>query len=229
VIGQKAAVDALRTLGLLGNVEAVHFNALSGLDRWRAVAGMMILGRTPPAPMTVEALAAALTKRPPVAFAGHGTWWYASVERRITLAADGVHAVACEQHPDPPAEAARWAICKGELVQAIGRGRGVNRTAEMPLEIDLLTDVLLPVDVHEVLTWKEVRPTDHDIMASNGVVLENAADTAKAFPELWSTTEAAKKQNQRRGITCLAVWTNLIHRRIEESAARPRKPSTVWS
>ena len=42
------------------NAEAVHFNALSGLDRWREVAGMMVLGRTLPAPLTVERLAAAL-------------------------------------------------------------------------------------------------------------------------------------------------------------------------
>lgn len=202
VIGQKAAVDALRSLGLPRNAEAVHFNALSGLDRWREVAGMMVLGRTLPAPGTVEALAAALTNRSPVACNGDGAWWYARVERRIALAAGGVHAVAGEQHPDPTAEAVRWAICEGELVQAIGRGRGVNRTAETPLEIDLLTDVVLPVDVHEVLTWEEVRPTDHDIMASTGVVLENAADMAKAFPELWPTRDAAKKQNQRRGTNC---------------------------
>lgn len=202
VIGQKAAMDALRARRLPTNAEAVHFNALSGLDRWRDVAGMMVLGRTLPAPVTVEALAAALTNRSPVTCDDDGAWWYARVERRIALAAGGVHSIAGEQHPDPTAEAARWAICEGELVQAIGRGRGVNRSAEMPLEIDLLTDVVLPIEVHEVLTWEEVRPTDHDIMASTGVVLENAADMAIAFPELWPTRDAAKKQNQRRGTHC---------------------------
>ena len=45
------------------------------------------------------------------------------------------------------AEAVRWSICEGELIQAMGRGRGVNRTAVTPLEIDLLTDVVLPVTV----------------------------------------------------------------------------------
>ncbi|MDT7953483.1 MAG: toprim domain-containing protein, partial [Acetobacteraceae bacterium] len=34
VVGQKAAIDALRSAGLPSRVEAVHFNALSGLDRW---------------------------------------------------------------------------------------------------------------------------------------------------------------------------------------------------
>jgi putative DNA primase/helicase len=196
VIGQKAAVDALRTLGLPPNAEAVHFNALSGLDRWREIAGMMVLGRTLPAPLTVEALAAALTNRPPLTSRGDVAWWYGRVERRIALAEGGVHATTGEEHADPTAEAVRWSICEGELVQAVGRGRGVNRTAETPLEIDLLTDVVLPVAVHEVLAWDEVRPSRHDIMATAGVEIENAADMARCFPELWPSHDAARQDGR---------------------------------
>lgn len=202
VIGQKAAIDALRAMGLPVNAEAVHFNALSGMDRWREVAGLMVLGRTLPAPKTVEGLAAAVTNLRPVISRGDVAWWYEREERRIALADGGVHAIAGEVHADPTAEAIRWSICEGELIQALGRGRGVNRTAETPLEIDLLTDVVLPVAVHEVLAWDDVRPSGQDIMASTGVELENAADMAKAFPDLWQTREAAKKQNQRRGTNC---------------------------
>jgi putative DNA primase/helicase len=196
VIGQKAAVDALRALGLPANAEAVHFNALSGLDRWREVAGMMVLGRTLPAPLTVERLAAALTNRPPLTSRGDVAWWYGRVERRIALADGGVHATTGEEHADPTAEALRWAICEGELVQAVGRGRGVNRTPETPLEIDLLTDVVLPVAVHEVLAWEEVQPSRHDIMAAAGVELENAADMARCFPELWPSHDAARQDGR---------------------------------
>lgn len=202
VIGQKAAIDALRALGLPANAEAVHFNALSGMDGWRDVAGLMVLGRTLPAPVTVESIAAALTNRRPIVSRGDVAWWYEREERRIALADGGVHAVGGEAHADPTAEAIRWSICEGELIQALGRGRGVNRTADTPLEIDLLTDVVLPVAVQEVLAWEAVRPTDRDIMASTGVVLENAADMAKAFPDLWPSRDAAKKQNQRRGTNC---------------------------
>jgi putative DNA primase/helicase len=196
VIGQKAAVDALRALGLPANAEAVHFNALSGLDRWREVAGMMVLGRTLPAPLTVEALAAALTNRPPLTSRGDVAWWYGRVERRIALADGGVHATTGEEHADPTAEALRWAICEGELVQAVGRGRGVNRTPDTPLEIDLLTDVVLPVAVHEVLAWEEVQPSRHDIMAAAGVELENAADMTRCFPELWPSHDAARQDGR---------------------------------
>ncbi|MFN6999583.1 MAG: hypothetical protein ACK4ST_06070 [Elioraea tepidiphila] len=196
VIGQKAAVDALRALGLPANAEAVHFNALSGLDRWRDVAGMMVLGRTLPAPLTVERLAAALTNRPPLTSRGDVAWWYGRVERRLALADGGVHATTGEEHADPTAEALRWTICEGELVQAVGRGRGVNRTPERPLEIDLLTDVVLPVAVHEVLAWEEVQPSRHDIMAAAGVELENAADMARCFPELWPSHDAARQDGR---------------------------------
>src|SRR5690606_41921149 len=45
VVGQKGAIDALRSAGLPPRVEAVHFNALSGLDRWGGIGGMVVPGR----------------------------------------------------------------------------------------------------------------------------------------------------------------------------------------
>ena len=217
VIGQKAAIDALQALGLPANAEAVHFNALSGMDRWREVAGLMVLGRTLPAPTTVEGLAGALTNRRPLVSRGDVAWWYEREERRIALADGGVHAVAGEVHADPTAEAIRWSICEGELIQALGRGRGVNRTAETPLEIDLLTDVVLPVAVHEVLAWDEVRPSRHDIMAAAGVELENAADMVRCFPELWDSHEAARKQTQRTGTIC--YYRDLSNSKLSHSSS----------
>ncbi len=158
VVGQKAAINLLRDAGLPPRTEAVHFNALSGLDRWGGVAGIIVLGRTLPAPATVETLAAALTGRVPLPASGDTGWWYGTTERRIRLAR-GTHALDGEQHADPTAEAIRWSICEGELIQAMGRGRGVNRTAETPLAIDILTDVVLPVTVSELIAWGELRPT----------------------------------------------------------------------
>ena len=75
VAGQKVAIDALRAAGLPPRVDAVHFNGLSGLDRWGGIAGLIVLGRTLPAPITVEALCAALTGRVPEAAADGPGWW----------------------------------------------------------------------------------------------------------------------------------------------------------
>ncbi len=200
IIGQKAAIDALRAAGLPPRADAVHFNGLSGLDRWGDVGGLMILGRTLPAPATVEAISAALTGRVATTEATQVGWWYGAREQRIRLEGGKTHALQGEFHADPTAEAIRWSICEGELIQAMGRGRGVNRTAKTPLAIDLLTDTVLPVTVCEVVKWPDLRPARRDLMAARGVVLENAADMAVCFPDLWNTTVAAR-QDRARSVT----------------------------
>lgn len=199
VVGQKAAIDALRSAGLPPRVEAVHFNALSGLDRWGGIGGMVVLGRTLPTPRTVELIAMALTGRVPAPNPAEAGWWYPMAERRIRLAGEHTAPLSMEHHVDQIAEAVRWSICEGELIQAIGRGRGVNRAADTPLEIDLFTDVVLPVAVDVLVPWSELRPTRRDLMALSGIALENAADMAACFPDLWPSREAAKKDGQRKG------------------------------
>jgi putative DNA primase/helicase len=199
VVGQKAAIDALRSAGLPPRVEAVHFNALSGLDRWGGIGGLVILGRTLPAPRTVELNAMALTGRMPAPNPEDTGWWYSMVERRVRLAGDRTAPLAMEAHADAIAEAVRWSICEGELIQAMGRGRGVNRTAATPLEIDLLTDVVLPVTVDALVPWSDLRPTRRDLMALTGIVLENAADMAACFPELWPTARPRRRTARGRG------------------------------
>ncbi len=198
-IGQMRAVAALSQSDLPANLETAHFNALSGMDRWGNVTGMVIMGRTLPAPSLIAKLQIALTGRPPQKDNDNQSWWYPLTERVIRRPNGRSRLVMGEHHPDPIAEAIRWNICEGELIQAMGRGRGVNRTADNPLQIDLLTDIVLPVTADEVIDWAALVPSRIDMMASRGVVLDNAADRAKCFPELWPTREIAKKDAKRRG------------------------------
>lgn len=226
VVGQKAAIDVLRSAGLPPRVEAVHFNALSGLDRWGGIGGMVVLGRTLPAPRTVELLAMALTGRVPASNPEDAGWWYPMVERRVRLAGGRTAAIAMEAHADPIAEAVRWSICEGELIQAIGRGRGVNRTADTPLEIDLMTDVVLPVTVDALVVWSDLRPTRRDLMALAGIVLENAADMAACFPDLWPSAAAARQDRSRNVTNC--YYRDLYNSQMSHSSAevtyRPAGP-----
>ncbi|WP_374293128.1 toprim domain-containing protein [Paenirhodobacter enshiensis] len=221
VVGQKATIDALRAAGLPPRVEAVHFNALSGLDRWGDVGGMIVVGRTLPAPRTVELIAMALTGRVPAPNPEDAGWWYPLAERRIRLAGERTAPLAMEAHADPIAEALRWSICEGELIQAMGRGRGVNRTADTALEIDLMTDVVLPVTVDALVPWSDLKPTRRDLMALSGIVLDNAADMAACFPDLWPTREAAKKDGQRKG-------TNGYYRDLYNSRMSPSSAEVTW-
>ena len=59
-------------------------------------------------------------------------------------------------------------------MQALGRGRGVNRTAETPLDVDLLFDAALPITVNEVSIWE--RPSLLIETAAEGVMLITPKD-----------------------------------------------------
>jgi putative DNA primase/helicase len=187
---------------------------------------MVVLGRTLPAPRTVELNAMALTGRVPAPNPEDAGWWYPMVERRVRLAGDRTALLAMEEHADHIAEAVRWCICEGELIQAMGRGRGVNRTAATPLEIDLLTDVVLPVTVDALVPWSDLRPTRRDLMALTGIVLENAADMATCFPELWATAAAARQDRSRSVTNC--YYGDLYNSQMSHSSAevtyRPEGP-----
>ena len=226
VVGQKAAIDALRATGLPPRVEAVHFNALSGLDRWGDIGGLIVLGRTLPAPRTVELIAMALTGSVPAPNPEDAGWWYPMAERRLRLAGDRTVPLAMEAHSDPIAEAVRWSICEGELIQAMGRGRGVNRTVDTPLGIDLLADVVLPVTVDELVPWSDLKPTRRDLMALAGIVLDNAADMAACFPNLWPSAEAARQDRARSVTNC--YYRYLYNSQMSHSSAevtyRPEGP-----
>ncbi|MFE1603340.1 hypothetical protein [Methylobacterium sp. ID0610] len=192
VIAQKAVAGWLRASGLPDGISVEHFNNVAGLDQYRDVRGLMVIGRALPQPAAVEALAGALTGRQPASNEGR----YPYVGRGIRTRDGSPRGVECAAHPDPTAEACRWQICEGELMQAIGRARGVNRTADTPLTIDLIANVVLPMAVDEVTPWN---PPDEEVeMLIEGVVLDSAADMSTVWPEIWATPGAARNWLYRR-------------------------------
>jgi putative DNA primase/helicase len=86
--------------------------------------------------------------------------------------------------------------------------------------------VVLPVAVDKVLDWDDVCPSRQDMMAASGVVLENAADMAKAFPDLWPSHEAARQQKARSVTSC--YYRDLSNSRTSHSSSvvayRPAGP-----
>ena len=168
-----------------------HFNAIAGLDGYRDVRLLITIGRTVPSPFEVEDTAGLLSGVEPVkaSIQQNGGTWFDRVERGVRLKSGAGVAVPCDQHPDALAEAVRWQVCEGELIQAIGRGRGVNRTAETPLDIDILADVVLPLEVDHVAEW--AAPGKETEMEAEGVWLDSPTDIAKAWPAVWETPRAA--------------------------------------
>lgn len=187
---QKDVRSALVALGPLpANLELAHHNNIAGRDEWRDVAALIVVGRTMPAPGSAERLAEALTGRatpaPVVRYSRADAM--REVRDGTLLPADA------DRHPDPVTEAIRWQIAEGELLQIIGRARGVNRTAANPVQVLVMTDLPLPLPIDRTIMAAELDPSPADLMlAAGGVALENAADVAAAYPQLWATRDAAK-------------------------------------
>ena len=156
LVVQLGVEKALPAFGPMpATIDIAHHNNIAGLDEWKDVACLIVVGRTQPPPFTVERDAEALTGRAVTPIAG----WYPKVAAARLL--DNGDTVSAERdcHPDPVAEAIRWQACEGELVQIIGRGRGINRTAANPLDVFVLGNTVLPMPVTKLLSADDIDPT----------------------------------------------------------------------
>jgi len=172
--------------GLLG-VETGHFNAIAGHDRWRGVDHLYVIGRPLPAPDDIRQIAAALTGRPIEIGGSHK-------EARAVRMRDGTGAaIEVRAYADPTAEAVRAAITDAEVVQAVGRARGINRTAANPVHVWILADVVTPLVVDRLHQWRDLAPGPVERMACRGILFTSPADAAAMCPDLFGSEMAARK------------------------------------
>ncbi len=168
-----------------------HFNAISGLDTFGEVRSLFVIGRPLADARELRASALALTGRAIPLENGQ-------VETRGVLMADGSGAgLGVRTYADPDLEALRVAVTDAEVVQAIGRGRGVNRTASNPLTVFVMADVTLPLPVTRLCRWTDVRLDVMARMLARGIMFLGASDAARAYPDLFSTPDAARMAIQR--------------------------------
>lgn len=175
-------------------LKLAHFNDLAGSDQWREVSAAVIVGRPMPRPAEVELMAGILTGRAIEQTVPEGDWFPAAT---VTLAARSGQAVTVEadRHPDAMAERIRAAVCERELLQAIGRVRGVNRTAANPVEVILLGNVPVPGLVPDQLEQWAAPDADQRAFADTGVWLSSAADQARVAG---LSPKALQKARQRQ-------------------------------
>lgn len=183
----------LPRLALPGFIHTAHFNATRGVDRYRDVRGEIIVGRPMPPPITVERMRGAITGRATPTPLPPGSY-YPRAMSTITPRNGAPRSVETEAHPDPLCEAIRAAICEAELEQAGGRGRGVNRDADAPLQVLILGNCQLaglPPD--EVLDW-EPPTADVEAFARTGVWVGGPADMAALAGVKARTIEAVRER-----------------------------------
>jgi hypothetical protein len=147
-----------------------HYNAIRGRDEAGTVRRLAVISRPMPRPADTEIRAETIFAHEVKKLAPGQFYPKAETGR---LMSDGTgRRVLAYQHPDQFVEAVRFASCEGELVQAVGRGRGVQRTADMPLDILLLTNVPLPLPIHKTVDWESLcgAAGPIEVLAARGVV-----------------------------------------------------------
>jgi putative DNA primase/helicase len=155
-------------------IKLAHFGNLRGLDQHRQVVGLIVIGRPMPPPADVERIAGILTGRE---IEQRVEGWYPTEVVHLVARDGTVATVEADRHPDEIAEAVRSAICQDELLQAIGRARGVSRTVANPVEVILLGNV--PGLVPDTIEQWHAPSVDDEILARHGAVLEAAPHAAK--------------------------------------------------
>ncbi|HMR36561.1 hypothetical protein [Amaricoccus sp.] len=189
VVTYKDCEDAFA--GIPG-VSTGHFNAIAGLDGYRGVRLLVVVGRPLPSDLALAPLSRALFGHRP---AGGYTTRLSGIRMR-----DGSsRAVRVAAHEDETAEIIRAAISDDEVLQAIGRGRGVNRTAMNPLEVHVLADVALPLVHDRLLAWEAVRPDLFQRMLLAGLAVDSPGDALLLHPGFFPGSAAAEKAFQREG------------------------------
>jgi hypothetical protein len=179
------------------NVETGHFGAVEGIDRWSNVEVAFIIGRPLPSPKAVAKLAASISGKP-VEVSD-------MVERNHTIhLTDGTeHTITCRVCEDPDAEMVRQAITYAAIEQAIGRVRGINRTANNPVEVYLIIhDVVAPnIEIDEVVEFGDLEPGAIDHMIDRGLILQMPTDASKVWKDLFPSRSAAKMAYRRAGLS----------------------------
>ena len=172
-------------------IKTAHFGNLRGLDQHRQVAGLIVIGRPMPPPADVERIAGILTGRE---IEQRVEGWYPTEVVHLVGRDGTVATVEADRHPDEIAEAVRRAICQDELLQAVGRARGVSRTVANPVEVILLGNVPVPGLVPDTIEQWHAPSVDDEILARHGAVLEAASDAA-AVAGL--TLKSVKRRRER--------------------------------
>lgn len=176
----------------INGVSTAHFNAIAGLDRYRDAAAVILIGRPLPSDQALGPLVAGLFGRFP-----EGS--YQRRMKSVRLRSGALAGIPVLEHEDEQAECLRAAICDDELIQAIGRGRGVNRTAETPLEIHVLANVALPLIHDQVIPWEACSPDTVQRMLIQGVAVDSPSDAAVLHPTLFGSAAAAESAFRRAG------------------------------
>jgi putative DNA primase/helicase len=231
LVGNKDMLTKLDAEGLSSpRVDLANFNALRGRDVWKDAPLAVIAGRTLPSPAAVEFQAGVIAGKAVETTIPAGDWYQ---RQKIPVMIEGRLAgtIDRERHPDAMAEAVRWQICEAEIMQAIGRLRGVNRTPDNPAEIVLIgCPIPEEIELDGIEAWEAPTPVE-TMLALAGIAFNSGKAAAAAFPVLWDNAEAAKKALGRatsEGHSLIGTpYKEMSPTALAQLSGERRKPFTV--
>ena len=186
LVGPKAMIAQMQAHRLIPpEWLSANFRALRGVDTFRDVPVAIIVSRPLPSPAEVERIASIIFSSDVETLED----WY-PVRASAHLMSDGTgRAAEFECHPDERVDAVRWLICEAEVRQAVGRVRGVRRTADDPVLVIVLNGVDLgQIPVNELLSWDDLLELCGPVarMAACGIVPKMWADVATLCAPRWA-------------------------------------------
>lgn len=177
---------------LWSNVAFRHFGDVSGTNDFEGVERLLVVGGPFPSADDVAATAGAEL--------GRLVQPERPVKQTVTAPlADGYGAEFQRVgFANPAMQRVLEDILDGGIEQAIGRGRGLNRTAQNPLKLEFLGGACpLSVPAEELTRWEP--PNRVAKMLHAGRIHLNAADMFRFHSELFGSLAAARKAKQRLG------------------------------
>ena len=186
VVCQQKYEHWLKGAGLPESIHVEHYNAIEGLNSYKDVRLLVLVGRAIPGPRIAEEYAGALSGKEPLRLKrrGNNDPWYPSELRVIRMRNGTGVGVNSDFHPDTLVESVRRQLHEAKAMQAVGRARAVNRTQNTPLDIDILGDVVLPLTVDEAMPWEGPSPAAE--MAVEGLVLVSGVNGPRKSPQFWA-------------------------------------------
>lgn len=210
VVCQKHVEDVFEDIP---NVNAAHYGAIEGLDRYGNVEVLITIGRPMPSPFAIQMSGSALMDK--AVIVGRRV----KQERSVRFKDGTERTLTCTGYENEEANLLARAIAEGGVLQALGRSRAVNRTAQNPVNaFVILDDMTLPVPIDSLVHVSEIEPNAIDDMMTRGVVLEWPTDAARLFPDLFKDRKAAEYRYRRDG-RVPAMFAEAVYRRNRRASA----------
>ena len=199
LVTYKRACEYFEQHGLLKDMPKMHFGALRGLDGLEDVSTLVIAGRLWPPQRAVSKLTEAL-----LAFDPDGRevapGELESRLRGIRIRDGRCAVVAQTEHSSPITDLVLRSLVDAEVVQALGRGRALQRCRKKPLRVLLLADRVIDATFDEVAPSGTVLPSVRTAMLiGQGVVPEKAKAVWEVGKGLFDSLDQAQGWAETEG------------------------------